>query len=514
MAAVDIPPQDDAYDVAVIGSGIGGLSAAALLAAAGLRVLVAEQGEGPGGYAHAFHRGPYTIDPAIHLVGDESLFDALLRHLGVRDRCDFIRPRDLFGVALPGIVAAMPLGTLDDFVAAHVQIFPRHARAIRRFFDLCARVHREAHDLTGRLGLRDLEAAVERAPTLFKYRLATLADVLDECCPDPRVKALCGISGYILGLPPSALPFQAFAQLLCSYLADGAFYTRGGVQQVIDALAGALTRDRGDLLLRARVGRILVEGGRAVGIVLADGRRVRARVVVSNASAPQTFDELLGTEHLPAAFARQLRRLTPSVSGLVLMTATTLDLRRPGVSHQIIFSDGWDLDASYESSLQGRIAAGAVYLPTLVDPTLAPPGEHLVSALAFRPYRRDCDWARERERATAQFLAHLDPLCPDIAAHRQFTDCATPLTLERFTLNTGGAVYGWENTLRHTGSKRPAQRTPVPGLYLAGHWTQPGAGFLRAAVSGIHAAHLVLKDLGLAEAAVRFQHASLPPVAA
>ena len=212
----------------MIGSGAVGIVAAALLAKAGMSVLVAEQGEGPGGYAHAFHHGPYVLDPAVHLVSDESLFDALLRYLDVRDRCTFLHTDRLFTAMFPGVTFHAPLASPEQFIAAHVEAFPAQAGEIRRFFALCAQIHREAHELPGQLSLDDLDRAVARFPTLFRYRRALLGDVMGEFISDPRARAVCGAGAAILGLPVSRLPFQAFAQLIFSYLVGGAFYTEGG----------------------------------------------------------------------------------------------------------------------------------------------------------------------------------------------------------------------------------------------------------------------------------------------
>jgi prolycopene isomerase len=324
---------------------------------------------------------------------------------------------------------------------------------------------------------------------------------------------VCGTGAAIPGLPVSRLPFQAFAQLIFSYLVEGAFYTEGGVQKLVDALAGSLEQHGSELLLRTRVKRILVEDGRVAGVILADDRPVRAPVVVSNAAAKQTFEELVGVEHLPAPFVRNFRRLTPSVSGFLVFAATSLDLRQYDPGHQVFYHTCWDLDEAYEIGLRGGAGGMAFFLPTLVDATLAPPGQHVVTALTFRPYDIGVPWAEERERGKELLLGQLEVAFPGFRNGLQFADCATPLTLERFSLNTGGAIYGWENTLQHVGSKRPAQRTPIAGLYLAGHWTQPGPGFLRAAVSGIHTSQLVLMDAQAGDAATAFQHASLPPVA-
>src|SRR3954469_6563278 len=96
-------PTQDAYDAVVIGSGIGGLTSAALLAAAGKRVLVCEAHSAAGGYVHSFQRGPYTLDPAVHQIADPAMFSRLLEHLGVREEVTFIEPDDLFSVSLPGL---------------------------------------------------------------------------------------------------------------------------------------------------------------------------------------------------------------------------------------------------------------------------------------------------------------------------------------------------------------------------------------------------------------------------
>jgi phytoene dehydrogenase-like protein len=487
------------------------MACAALLAQRGCSVLVVEQHTAIGGYAHSYRRGPYTIDPAVHLIGDDGLFETLLNHLGVGDQCRFLKPETLYSAWLPGLKFHAPLGSPKEFVEAHVEALPGAADEIRSFFDLCARVHREAHELPAALGLGDVGDAAARFPAAFGHRRALLGDIVAEYLPDPQARALCSVGGLILGLPPSRLPFMGFAQLIFSYLTDGAFYCEGGADRLIEALRTAIERERGDIVLGTAVERIHVRDGKVQGVSVAGGSEIAATVVVSNAAARQTFETLVTPGAVPDSFLRTLAGLTPSISGLVLYAGTSAPLEESGLGHQTFSSRIVDLEAIYDGWLRGEPVALAVYVPTLVDSTLAPSGRHILTALAFRQYELATPWKVERERLQERVLDELDLALDGFRDTAEFIDCATPETLERFTLNTSGAIYGWENTLRHTGSKRPAQRSPVRGLYLAGHWTTPGAGFLRAAVSGIHAAQLIAVDRDIGTASEVFEYDRLPP---
>lgn len=503
--------MQDSYDVIVVGSGMGAVTAAPLLARAGLSVLVVERAQAPGGYAHAFRRGPYVFDPAVHSIVDPSLFDGLLEHLGVRDQCTLLPTDRLYKAALPDMAIDLPLTTSEEFVGIHANAFPRHAHEIRAFFELCERIHREAHTLPAKVSLRDLDAVSQRLPLVFRYRKSTLAEVLDEHFSDERVKLACSAMGLLLGLPPSRLSFQTFTQMLYGYIGNGAFYVQGGAEELVHALVTALERAGGELLLGTGVERVLVEDRRAVGVELEGGERIRAGAVISNADALQTFHRLVGAEHLPARFLRGLARLQPSVSGFSVYAATRADLCAAGTSHMVFSWPSWDSDAAYAASFGGRPGSMIAYVPTMVDSTLAPPGEHIVCSIAFAPYDLGAPWAEEKGRYEEMLLAETDRLLPGFRDGLTFADSGTPLTLERFSLNHRGAIYGWENTPEHTASKRPSHATPIDGLYLAGQWTQPGAGFLRATVSGVHTAQLVMQGLGCADGA-RFAHPNLPPL--
>jgi phytoene dehydrogenase-like protein len=272
----------------------------------------------------------------------------------------------------------------------------------------------------------------------------------------------------------------------------------------------ALEENDGDVALGEDVRRILVEDGRVRGVELEGGRRVEADVVVSNADARHTFDDLVGREHLAPAFARRLDTLEPSLAACVVYAATTLDVSELMQTHETFVFPSWDHEQTYADLRLGKVASAMwLSLPTLADPSLAPPGEHLVVMSALVPYDA-VDWKAEAGRAEEELVAAVEALLPGFREKVTFLESATPLTLERFTRNYKGAIYGWANTASQMGTKRLPHETPVQGLFLSGHWTQPGGTSFRVFASGIHTAQLVTRAAGTPDAIPSFAEAQLP----
>lgn len=491
----------DAYDAIVVGGGLGGLSAAAYLARYGRSVLVVERQPGAGGNAHAFRRGPYTFDPAIHILpsGREGEpLDLYLRFLGVRDQVTLLPFERLFTALLPGARLVAPFGW-EAFTEAHCALFPSEAEDIRRFFRTCERFGVEARQVPIQVAIKDLDRHAAACPTFFRYRPATLGEVLVEFIRDPRARAACGAIWPYLGLPPSRLSFEIFCRLM-SILVRGSSHARGGQQRFADALVSAFTARGGEILLGATVKRIDLDGGRASGVTLDDGRAFRARHVISNADARQTFGTLVGMEHVPVPYARRLAKLRPSLSAFVVFAAGSFDVHAHDVGHEVFFHRHWDHDQTHADVLAGRPGGVWAALPTRDDPSLAPPGEHVIVLSSLAAWDLGRPWEQEKERFTGALLADLEVMFPGVRDTLTFVESATPLTLQRYTLGTAGAIYGWENSVDQAGSKRLAYVTPIPGLFLAGHWSQPG-GSWRVMISGSHVAKIILsaegeRDLG------------------
>ena len=479
-------PRRDSYDAVVVGSGLGGLAAAAFLGRSGFRCLVVERRDAAGGLAASFTRDGYVFDPAIHIVGQGEglLLSKVLRHLGVEHLCAFRPTGSFFDAVFPGLSVRAPVGT-DELVGAFARCFGDHERAgLSRFLSLCERMHREVHQLPPHLSLRELEQAVERFPTLFRYRNATLAAVLDECLTEPKLKSAVAAFWPYLGLPPSALSFFTCTTPVVTLTHDGPFQVVGSTQKLVDALVAAVEQGDGEIVVGNGVDRILLEDGRAAGVTLADGSQVRAPVVVSNADARHTFEDLIGAEHVPRSYTGRLGRMRPSLSAVVVFAATRLDVRTLDLAHQTFMYRHWSHDATYQDIREGRPGGMWLSVPTLADDSLAPAGEHLL--IFTSPARFDAvDSAQARERFVADMFDAYEAVIPGLRDSLTFLEIAPPAAIARHGGSRDGAIYGWENSPAQAGSRRVHHRTPIPGLYLCGHWTQPGSGTFRVIFSGI-----------------------------
>jgi phytoene dehydrogenase-like protein len=486
------------YDVIVVGAGIGGLTAGALLAKAGMQVLVAEKEEQPGGFIREFHYGPYSINPSIHSITGcnpagplgQGVIDAALEHLEVRDCCQFVTVDPFYRAQFPDFQMDVPLGR-EAYLEVHLHHFPDEADGLRDLVDLCSAIFKEAMQFPSVPRWQDWLLMPFRSPNIFRIATSTLGAVLDRYLSDSRLKAAYAILYPYLALPPSRLSFFLWSIMMASYIEQGAFYCQGGFQNLADAIAEGVAKHGGELILDMPVKKIRAVAGNVQGIVLANGQEIAAPLVISNIDARTTFQDLLEADQVPTGYLRKLRDLEPSASVLGLFLATDLDVPTLKIPKVTLVSS-WDLEDAYAAALHGKPKGAAVHVPTVIDKTLAPPGEHLVIVQSFVPAETDHLSPSASARYAEGLLDLAEQVLPDLREHITFMVGASDEEQQKYPLHRLGPIYGWANSVGQAGPRRLPCKTPISGLYLTGHWTQPGSGVWTVVLSGINAARYAL----------------------
>jgi phytoene desaturase len=488
----------DVYDVVVIGAGMAGLTTGALLAHAGKSVLVVDADDKPGGYTQAFCRDGYTFDRADNLITScasdgpygQGVVDAVLRELGVRDQCEFVRVDDPFYLArYPGMELAVPCDR-EPFLEAHLRHFPREEKGLRRLVDLCGQINREIMSSPLLFRKMDLALMPRRAPTLFRYRNATIKDVVDRELSDPRLKALYSSLWTWIGSPPSQASFVIWAAAMAPYIEDGAYYCLGGFDRLVAAVVCGLERAGGELLLGSRAVQILTDAHGVTGVELDSGQRISAKTVVSAIDARSTFGKLLGPERLPARMMRRMRAMDLSMSMSTIYLGTDIDARALGAQHENLVARSWDHERASAAVRIEDMSEAFVVIPSLTDPSLAPPGHHVVIVQGDAP--QDSEATPQGEaRAAEHLLSFAEDMLPGLRDHLTFVETSAAGS-EHPRVHRMGPIYGWSLSPAQFGPRRLSPRTPVNGLFLAGQWTQPAHGVFSVMESGIQAARLAL----------------------
>jgi all-trans-retinol 13,14-reductase len=513
-----VAPRDagpPVHDVVVIGSGGGGLAAAAMLARGGKKVVLLEQGSNIGGYMTAFERPPYTFEVSLHTMdglNEGGRSRLLFERLGILDRVKPIRLATGYRAVFPDFEIDVPADA-GAYRAELERRFPREIEGIGEFFTTMDKMYTAVvwknRDSAGdRRGAGLAVAANPRFWTVFfKYGRSSFADLLDDCTDDPKLQAvLSWLSGYI-GASPSRIPAMQAMSMWASYHRDGFYYFEGGSRSVAEALADVFLESGGEIQLGVRAERIEIEDGRAVAVVARDGTRYPCRNVVSNAAASATMLRMVGREHLPRGYVRRLEkmRVGPSLFEIYLGVAhdyTPLF----GATHTISVSDSYDPDVTIGTGPGGADPEKLGFFVTdfsAVDPLAAPKGRNVVEITAYLPYGWQDGWrtgegagAYEelKARTAAVFVRRAERILPALSSHIEVMEIATPLTMQRHTLNPGGAVYGWAaGESMGSGTYTMDRRTPISNLYLASAWSA-GGGQSNVIAVGVNVAEDILES--------------------
>ncbi|HIK27505.1 MAG: carotene isomerase [Oscillatoriaceae bacterium SKW80] len=493
-------------DVIVIGSGIGGLVTASLLASKGARVLVLERYVIPGGSAGYFQRQGYRFDVGASMIfgfGQQGTTNLLTRALqAVNVSLETIPDPVQIHYHLPGNLDLKVHRDYEKFLQELTNYFPNEGEGIRRFYDECWKVFNYLNSIEllsleePRYLMRVFFQHPKACLGLLKYLPQNAGDFARRFISDPILLKFIDIECYSWSVVPADLTPMINAGMVFSDRHYGGInYPKGGVGQIALKLVEGLEKVGGTIRYKANVKRIIIENGQAVGVELSTGEVYRAKRIVSNATRWDTFEKLLPPEQMPASEKKWQQRYDKSPSFLSLHLGVEASVIKPDTVCHHILLESWE-------QMQEPYGTIFVSIPTLLDPDLAPEGYHIIHTFTpswIQQWRGLSvkEYEQKKEEAAGRIISRLEKIFPGLDAGLDYMEVGTPRTHRRFLGRVDG-TYGPIPRYKLPGLlTMPLNRTKIPNLYCVGDSTFPGQGLNAVAFSGFACAHRIAVDLGL-----------------
>jgi all-trans-retinol 13,14-reductase len=480
-----------AYDALVIGSGMSGLTTAALLSDLGWKVCVLEQHYTAGGYTHSYERRGYEWDVGVHYIGDvgaktrtRRMFDYL-----TNDQLQWSPMDDEYDRFYVGDKVFSAMAGKTEFRDNLVRQFPAEEQAVDRYMKLLSQVGGALSVFAMARVLKPWQKLI--ATPYLKWKTPDVIfrntyDVLSELTDNQDLIAvICGQWGD-MGLPPKQSVFMVHALIARHYLYGG-FYPVGGSWKIADYIIPKIQATGGEVFTYANVEQILVDGGKVNGVRMADGHVIECPVVISSAGIDNTFGHLLPAELVRSkGYELAMRRVRPSIGHLCLyigLKGTAEELGLPKTNFWIYPHNDYDKAvADFRADPAAPFPVVYISFPSAKDPEYLErhPGTATIEIVAPAPHeqfrqwqgttwgKRGKDYESLKDALSERLLKHLYDKLPQLAGKIDYHELSTPLSTEWFAAYRHGELYGLDHTPERLQQDWLTPRTRIPGLWLTG----------------------------------------------
>lgn len=500
--------QDKNYDAIVIGSGLGGMTTAVLLAKEGYKVLLLEQHYTAGGFTHTFKRGDWEWDVGLHYVGEvnrENSFMKLAFDLVTDKQLEWNEMSEVYDkIIINKRQFNIPKG-VANFKKYLKSEFPGEEKAIDTYVEL---IFKAANSSVGYFADKVIPewlssiAGFFLRRNFFSFSDRTTKEVLDEITKNELLKAVLTAQYGDYGCPPSESSFAIHATVVKHYFGGGA-YPVGGGMSIGNAMLPIVEKTGGKVLVSARVKKIIVENGIAKGVLMEDGREIFAKNIISNAGWQTTFKILVPNS------AFDFPELKPSPSHICLYAGIDEDIDSylDGNGNYWIYP-GTNHDTSIKNFIKNPSTSEfpVVYIsfPSSKDPQWkkTKPNKSTIEIISMMPYSIFAKWENERwkhrgleyeafkELLSQRLLSHLYEVLPSLKGKISYYELSTPLSTKHFANYQYGEIYGLDHTPARFRKKELRIRTPYKNFYLTGQDTV-SVGIGGALVSGFLTAQVI-----------------------
>ena len=507
-------PPPERVDVVVIGAGMGGLTAAAVLAKAGLCVCVLEMDARPGGYLAGFRRKEFIFDSAIHwlnLCGPGGTVRRILDFVGpgAPETPQLRRIRRYRGDSFDYLLTNQPDELRDELMADH----PEQAAGVRDFF-AAARMLGDAYaDLARRMRSPETMSLVERTRAgmgmakigiaFGRYAGSSTEAGLDKRFKTPVLKKIfCSEERLVSCLTPVGW----------AYHGDYQQPPKGGSRMLPRFLAESCERFGGRVVYRARVDKVLVSARKVAGVEALVGTRqqrhtIACDYVLASSDLETLYEKMLPKGAIDESLLGKIREADIYESAVTISIGLDVPAEQLGFGEELVMLTRDDVSRAEHNCTDPAKSAISILAPSARDKTLAPAGKGTLTCLTTANIAYGERWKTGPNDARGPEYAEFKQgyadvlidrvaaaLSPELRAHIDLVDVATPITHRRYTGNRDGSIMGGRPTRANMRNKIAHYKTPVENLLLSGHWAEYGGGVPAAVRAGSNAAMLVLQS--------------------
>ncbi len=459
------------YDAIIIGSGIGGLTCGAFLARAGMRVLVLEQHIKIGGYAHNFKRRKYVFESGIHSVSlsKDGFIMYLLRLLGIEDCIETVAFPEMFSIRNPEYSLVMPAE--KEAICEYLYMsFPHQKDNINNFLK---QIELFNSNIIQPQYAYEQQYMQERVEFVSQFHNTSYQKFISSIFTDNKLCDLFYGQWPYVGSSPEYGPALFSFMMYVVHFLEGSHFCRNGFSTIADALASVIIQRGGAIKTKCRVTSLAVEGKKAYSVFTETGEEINADIFISNCSPYLLHNHLIEEKYRGKRWQKRLAGLHPSTSCVIVYLGM-----KPGfdalLPHYITFwYDSLDNKRIFQNVLDNRKEQidHLIFLRTVDKPEYP-----TLTLMNFVQKSYSTDWKHEKMRIAEKMLVKAEKLYPGLKEYIVCMDVGSPGTFERYTLNTEGAIYGFENTRNMYGEAKMPYTTHIKNLFQTGHWGKPGCG--------------------------------------
>ncbi len=502
----------------IIGSGLSGLAAAAYLAHEGYEVVIYEQYSEIGGVTATIHKEGYSWDIGPLLIGglgSHEIIGKVLIDLGLYDKIKLIQ--DDRGQSLPDFDLWRPEKYEGPYWRRErfKEIFPNEAEGLDHYYKFYDKIM----SLMAILNRAELSTGLKSAFLKLRALLGIIkvkkmmnwsaSEVLDYFFEDPKLKAVfTGILADFVVKPsefpglgiPAVNVETAFDKRIPIEIKGGKLpiynYVKGGCENLVNALADFIKNKGGKIYTNSLVKKIKIENNQVKGITLENGDFIPADIVIASGGPRKVWLELVGSEHLPEEFVKNVENLRMIESVLMVHIGIDFDPTPYQRKPLCYYYRTYDIEESVDRCRSGDYHEGKegflIYIPSMHSPEMAPEGKHAVTVYTIAPDKLNKgSWKERREELADKLLMEAEKIIPGL---REKVLVKIIMTPEDFRTRINVNMHSFGGTAPIMRQKNPPHRSPVKGLWYIGAYSESGGGFTGAVNSARKTVHLILKQ--------------------